>query len=64
MHATDIVAWAYDADLHCPDCARAAGMTKDGAADSEWNAPTPLFASDEGWQNRHCGTCNAELGAS
>jgi hypothetical protein len=39
--------YTYNAGAHCPDCATAAGMTADGATDSEGNMPGVAYAWDE-----------------
>jgi hypothetical protein len=61
MKAHDIVAWTYDADIHCPHCARLAGMTKEGVEDSQGNEPHPVFACDEGWSDDVCGDCGEPI---
>lgn len=64
--AWDVVAWTYDADMHCPDCASARFRGQEdfdwadpdaGTVDSEGNVPHPVFVSDEGWTGLVCGTC-------
>lgn len=67
--AWDVVAWTYDADVHCPDCAgeRFAGQwdfdwTDPDAPtrDSEGNVPCPVFSSDyEGGET--CGDCHTVI---
>ena len=57
MKAWDIIGWAYNAALHCPDCASTAGMDCKGAEDSEGNPPGPIFASSELLEVEYCGTC-------
>ena len=52
-----IVAYTYEADIHCWDCATAAGMAKADARDREGNSPHPVFDIDEGWKGEVCGTC-------
>jgi hypothetical protein len=63
--AWDVVAWTYDADIHCPDCAgkrfKSSGgfdWTDEnaGTVDSEGNVPHPVFACDE-YEGEHCGDC-------
>lgn len=61
MKAWEIVAWTYDAALHCPSCASKAGMDRCGATDSEGNEPRPVFASDELEGSRSCDDCFAVL---
>lgn len=65
--AWDVVAWAYDADVHCPDCAEKRfngdfDWTDEGSLvrDSEGNVPHPVFASDE-YDGDHCGTCREPI---
>lgn len=57
-------AFAYEADLHCLDCASAAGMTREDAEDEEGNPVGVVFHDadipDEG---EHCGTCGAVISA-
>lgn len=55
-----IVAWTYNADIHCPGCASDAGMLKDDAEDSEGNEPHPVFAADME-QPEFCGTCGEQI---
>lgn len=48
MKAWEIVAYAYDASLHCRECAlKHFGKNPDGLLDSEGNEVHPIFASDE-----------------
>ena len=71
----DPIAYTYDADVHCPDCALerfgcdASGfIAGEGAEDSEGNAPGALAPWDE-WHvcERNsdavlaCGTCGEEI---
>ena len=60
IHATDIVAWKYWADVHCVDCAEELGMA-DGAVDPEGNESAPVFAGSEWDYPLCCGTCHAEI---
>jgi hypothetical protein len=64
MKAWDIVAWTYDADMHCPTCAErrfgAAKLADDELPpiDSEGNEIQPVFSSDEpGDCGDYCGDC-------
>lgn len=62
--AWDILAYAYDADTHCPDCAAEAGMTSEDATDSEGNGVGVIFASDaSNYDDRglYCGDCGDEI---
>lgn len=70
MHSP--IAYTYDADTHCPDCAEtrfgicaAHSQTACCVADSEGNEPGAIFNWDTGdWDNRParnvlaCGTCH------
>lgn len=62
MKGWDILGYAYDAAMHCPDCAAAAGMAADGAVDSEGNPVGAAFASGEDWHDQYCDDCGVELG--
>jgi len=62
VKAWTVVGWSYDADFHCPDCARArfgdaTDDEDDPPEDSEGNEIHPLFAGDEGAAGEHCGDC-------
>lgn len=50
MKAFDIVAYAYEAAMHCPSCAEqrfgAEALTNPATRDSEGNPITPLFAGN------------------
>jgi hypothetical protein len=67
MKAWTIVAWTYEADIHCPRCARERfGDDIDEAEpapeDSEGNEVRPVFASDElSEEGEYCGTCGDEI---
>jgi hypothetical protein len=55
-------AWAYDADLHCLDCTKKAGMHLTGARDGESNTPAPIMQWDELAAGLAvCGDCFEEL---
>lgn len=57
-----IIYYTYDADVHCPECAAAAGMDRDGAVDSEGNPPGVAFSTDETpCEGVLCGTCGDML---
>jgi len=52
-HATDIVGWAYEGDVHCNDCAEARfpdllenNEGTDEILDSEGNPVSPIFDSE------------------
>jgi len=67
MRAYDVLGYAYDADLHCPNC----GYARFGARldddtnppqDNEGNNVHPLFAGDEyDPAGEYCGDCGAEI---
>lgn len=66
MHATDVIGYAFDADIHCEACTRARFPDADAefsdVTDSEGNEIHPLFASDDHDDNgEYCGDCHAEL---
>lgn len=68
-----ILAYTYEADIHCPDCAleRFPGEPNDKrdyhgvpieAQDREGNTITPVFSTDEILkEDAHCGSCHKEL---
>ena len=59
MHSTDIVAYSYDAAIHCVECTmNKFNNNPDNAEDSEGNPIHPVFASDEGWENDCCDDCS------
>ena len=71
-----IIAYTYDADVHCPDCtehlfligrlvlARPCANDKNGLpmemTDFEGNPIRPVFSTDE-IPRQHCGDCGAPL---
>jgi len=73
---TRVIAYSYDADVHCPSCAYrmfgpgresvpAPGFTDEhgipyGALDREGNAVHPVFSTDE-LHYTHCGDCRQPL---
>ena len=63
-HAT-VIGWAYEADLHCEDCARARfGATLDApdTEDRDGNPVHPMFSTDEApAEGEYCGDCGAEI---
>ena len=65
MGHAHIIGWAYEADLHCPACARALfGDALDDPAteDEEGNLLSPLFSTDEGSEEGdYCGDCGEEI---
>lgn len=65
MKSYEILGWAYEADLHCYDCAeKRFGVKKlenGDAKDSEGNEVHPIFASNETIPFV-CGTCGKEIG--
>ena len=62
MKGYEIVAYAYNAALHCTDCARDEGMDEDDALDNEWNEAHPIFASDDDWIDQFCDDCGVPFG--
>jgi hypothetical protein len=74
MNATDVIAYTYEADYHCPDCAierfgqqEGRSWAREDATDNEGNGVHPVFASDEWWnpgegnQTLACTDCGREL---
>ena len=64
MNAADVIAYAYDAAIHCPDCAaeRFNGHEDDlGIVDNEGNEVTPVFGSVEAPDGMYCDTCLVEI---
>lgn len=69
MKGTDIIGYAYEADLHCPECAeKRFGVdpgkiwVRKGAVDREGNQVHPIFVSDEhDPEGEYCGDCRAEI---
>ena len=61
MKGWDIIGYAYNAAMHCPDCAHAAGMDREDAIDGEGNGVAAAFASGEDWQDECCDDCGAPL---
>ncbi len=73
---TRIIAYTYDADIHCPACAYrlfgpgresvpAPGLTDEHGIpyrtlDREGNAVHPVFSTDELYDT-HCGDCRQQL---
>jgi hypothetical protein len=71
-----IIAYTYEAGVHCPDCTRARfkdqpldGLSNDdldqhwlryGLTDREGNPIHPVFTTDE-HDFTHCGDCGTEL---
>lgn len=72
---TTITAYAYNAALHCPRCARRYfnrdglslndpdenGVPQCGVSDREGNAPHPVFTTDAG-ADGYCDTCDMAYG--
>ncbi len=63
-----IVGYAYDADTHCVVCAHHTFPPKPGnhgkifgATDHEGNPVRPIFDTDEGAAEDHCGDCGSAL---
>lgn len=54
--------YGYDAALHCPDCADAAGMLKEGAVDAQGGEAFAVFdQTDEADCPQHCDECHVFL---
>lgn len=60
----ETISYVYQADHHCPDCTRDAGMDKEDAIDSEGNDVYPFGGWEEGPLDEYgnaapiiCGTC-------
>lgn len=60
MQHFDVLAYAYDADVHCLDCTGERFGNPEHAVDSEGNEPTPLFAGQSD-RELHCGTCREHI---
>ena len=63
---TAIVGWAFESDIHCPDCARdwfGSAIDDDEAppVDGDGNPARPVFATDESAPEALCGNCGAAL---
>ena len=43
----EVIGYAYEADIHCLDCARARFPNPDQATDNEGNEVHPVFLGDE-----------------
>lgn len=54
-----VIAYAYQADIHCPACAAAAGMdgTDPIPTDAEGNEVGAVFSTDEHADGLYCGDC-------
>lgn len=67
MKFWEIIGWAYEADTHCPACARArfganVAELEPCPDDSEGNPIHPMFAGDEhDPAGEWCGDCRAEI---
>ena len=61
----NIIAYTYEADIHCPSCAElrfdreelAHGL----ATDHEGNEVHPVFSTDEIQEDTVCGDCGAKI---
>lgn len=69
-HATDIVGWVYEADLHCESCAAARfpALAEDSeirVEDGEGNEVTPVFLGEDAYAEDGapycCGDCGRAL---
>jgi hypothetical protein len=73
MNATDVLAYTYEADYHCKECAKvrfgedAHGFVPEDAQDSEGNSVGAVFGDSEWWnpgegnQTLSCSDCGREL---
>lgn len=52
MKAWEVVGYAVDGDVYCPTCAPHVEDEDD---------ESPIFASDEGWEDDSCGACHWPL---
>ena len=60
MHATEIIGYAYGADVHCTHCTPAA-LKRPDATDAHGNPVHPIFASDSDCADDVCGDCGERL---
>ena len=51
------IAYAYDAAVHCPECAKRHNMDRDGAKDREGNPVGAIFQWDEIEEGECCDDC-------
>ncbi len=59
-----IVAWAYEASLHCPDCAYARfgnDLHKKETRDSNGNPLHPIFSHENDHRGQVCDVCREPL---
>lgn len=56
----EVIGYTYEADVHCPDCARKRFTDPDHAEDREGNPVHPLFLGDVE-EPEYCGDCGEEL---
>ena len=57
----EVIGYAYEADMHCPDCARKRFKNPDKATDNEGNEVRPIFLGDEHDSPPYCGDCHELL---
>lgn len=61
----EILAYIYEADVHCPDCTkgRFPTVTIEECTDREGNIVNPVFSSDSDFLIDHafCGDCQCQL---
>lgn len=53
----EVIGYAYEADIHCPDCARKRFPNPNKATDNEGNEVHPVFLGDEFDTPPCCGDC-------
>jgi hypothetical protein len=60
----NVIAYAYEAEIHCPDCARERfgdALDEPNTQDDEGNPIGAVFSTDEHPKGLSCGDCNEEL---
>ncbi len=64
LNAADVIGYAYDADIHCLQCAEQRfgdKLNDENTKDSEGNSIHPVFGGDENANDEHCGDCGEKL---
>lgn len=61
MHATDVIAYACDGALRCPECAVKAGWTDGGLGEGDREGVSPVFADSETDSPSHCEACGEHI---
>lgn len=57
MNCTDVIAYACDGALRCPECAVKAGWTDGGLGEGDLEGVSPVFADSETDSPSHCEAC-------